>query len=227
MKKTLLISTALLFSAAMFAQTTVKSIEAIKDNTNIQSNKSGSKLNTSGSASSATSIQSHAATKAESKSYAELKEENKEAAQEKQTLVMKANDKKQQSEKMAAKDHSVSASAHSNTSVKASAGDNNYSNNASINDGATVSTARVKSEGTQVKNDGKAVVIAKTNATMESGNQVAAKVNKTTVKGGEKISATSATAVKSGVATAHIVKPRPAAIKMNTIVKTNTGVRIK
>lgn len=227
MKKTLLISTALLFSVITFAQTTVKNSEAIKDNTTIQTSKSGSKVNNSGNASGATSIQSHTATKAENKSYAELKEQNEKAAKAKQTLVMQANDKEQKSEKMASKDHSVSASAHSNTSVHASAEDNNYSNNASINDGATVSTARLKSKGTQIKNEEKAAVTAKTDATLENGNHVAAQVNKIAEKGGEKINATSTAAVKSGAATAHIVKPRPASIKMNTMVKTNAGIRIR
>lgn len=227
MKKTLLISTALLFSAVTFAQTTVKNSEAIKDKTTIQSSKDGSKVNSSGNATSATSIQSNTANNAGGKSYAEIKKENKEAATEKQKLVTQAKDKEQKSEKMASKDRTVSASAHSNTSVNASAGDNNYSNNTSLNDGATVSTAHLKNRGKQIKNEEKATVTAKTNSTLENGNQVATRVNKTAVKGGEKINTTSSTAVQSGAASAHIVKPRPASIKMNTMVKTNAGIRIK
>jgi hypothetical protein len=56
MKTTFLISGMLIISAALSAQTTVKNSDAAKGKTSIQSNKSGSDINSTGSASTATHI---------------------------------------------------------------------------------------------------------------------------------------------------------------------------
>jgi len=227
MKTTLLFSTALLLSAASFAQTTVKNSDAIKNHSTIQSDKGGSQVNSSGNASSATYIQSNAANKAENKSYAEIKKEKKAVANEKHTVATKAKEKGQESEEIASQDRTVSASAHSNTKVNASEGDNNYSNKTSINNGATLSTAHTKNRGNQLKNEEKAAITSKTNATMENSNHVVTNVNKTAIKGDEKINTTSSAAIHSEAASAHAIHLRPASMNMRTRVKTNGGIRIK
>ena len=90
MKTTLLLSIGFLFSAASFAQTNVKNSEAIKDHAGIESNKGASQINTSGNASSATSIQSNAVNKAGNKSHAEIKKEKKAVETEKNTVATEA-----------------------------------------------------------------------------------------------------------------------------------------
>src|SRR5665647_341997 len=227
MKTTLLFSTVLLLSTASFAQTTIKNSEAIKDQTSIQSNKGGSQVNNSGSTSSATTIQSNAVNNAGHKSHAEIKKEKKAMATEKQAVATQAKEKGQESKQMASEDHTVSASAHSNTKVNASEGDNNYSNNTSLNNGATVSSSRIKNRGNQLKDEEKAAIKTQANATVENTNQVKTNVNKTAIKGSEKINAGSSAAIHTAAASAHAIHPRPASIKMGTMVKTNAGIRIR
>jgi len=227
MKTTLLFSTLFFLSTASFAQTKVKNSEAIKDQTSIQSNKAGSQVNSSANASSATSIHSNIVNKAKNGSTAEIQEGNKAMAAEKQALAAEANDKGQRISKEASQDRSVSASAHSNTKVKASEGDNNASNNTSLNNGATVSSSRIKNRGNQLKDDEKAGIKTQANATVENSNQVKTNVNKTAIKADKGISTASSTVVHTGAASAHAIHPRPASIKMGTMVKTNAGIRIR
>jgi hypothetical protein len=227
MKTTLLFSTVLLLSAASFAQTKVKNSEAIKDQTSIQSNKGGSQVNNSGNASSATTIQSNAVYNAGHKSHAEIKKEKKAMANEKHTVATKAKEKGQESKQMASEDRTVSASAHSNTRVNASEGDNNVSNNASLNNGATVSSTHIKNRGNQLKDEEKSAIKTQANATIENTNHVKTNVNKTAIKGSEKIKTASSAAIHARAASARAIHPRPASIKMGTMVKTNAGIRIR
>jgi len=227
MKTTLLLSIGFLFSAASFAQTNVKNSEAIKDHASIESNKGASQVNTSGNASSATSIQSNALNKAGNKSHAEIKKEKKAVATEKNTVATEASAKGQETKKIALQDHTVSASAHSNTKINASEGDNKISSNTSSNNGASLSTAHIKNRGSQVKNEGKAAIKTQANATVETTNRVKTHVNKTAIKAGKKINTASSSAVQAHAASAHAIQTRPVSIKTGTMVNANGGIKIR
>ncbi len=226
MKTTLLFSTVFLFSTASFAQTTVKNSEAIKNKTSIQSSNAGSQIDNSGNASSATSIQSNAVNKTQSKSYAEIKKGKKAAITEKHTLASEAKAKGEESKKAASQNHTVSVSTHSNTNANASEKDNNLGNNTSLDNGAAPSSAKIKNSGNQVKDEEKAAIISKTNATMENSNHAKTTATKTAIKAGEKINTASSTAVHAGAASAHSIHVKPVSVKTGTMIKTNAGIKL-
>jgi hypothetical protein len=227
MKKTLLFSTALLLSAATFAQTTVKNREAIKGQAIIQSDKNSTEANGSANASSSSSVHSDAVNNMENQSSAEIKNEHKAIVAEKEKIATEAKEEGQKSEKMVADDHTISTSAHSNTEANAQAKDNNISINSSINNPETLSSAEIKNKGNQMKNDGKAIVQTQADATVENSKLVKAKVHKTATKAGNKINTVTSTAVQAGAGTVHAVKITPVSIKTGAQVKTNTGIKIK
>jgi hypothetical protein len=135
--KTKLLLSALLLSATSFAQVTLKNSEAIKGQTDIQNNQGGSQVNSSGNASSATSIHSNAATNAKDQSAAEIKKGKEAIAAEKQTVTTEAKSKAQEAKDVASKDRTVSASIHSDSKPDAAAEDNNLSGNPSLNGSGT------------------------------------------------------------------------------------------
>ena len=227
MKKTLLFSTALLLSAATFAQTTVKNREAIKGQTIIQSDKNSTQANGSANASSSSSIHSDAVKNTENQSSAEIKKEHKAIVAKKQKIATEAKEEGQKSEKMVSDDHTISASAHSNTEANAPAKDNNVSINSSINNTEILSSAEIKNKGKEVKNEGKANIQTQADATVENSKLVKAKVHKTATKAGNKINTVTSTAVQAGAGTVHAVKITPVSIKTGAQVKTNTGIKIK
>jgi len=237
MKKTFLFSAVLLFSAASFAQTSVKNSEAIKHQTSVESNESGSHVNASANASSATSIHSNAAHK-KNKSHAEIKKEKKALAAEKRAQAAEANNKGQMISGIAS-DHSAStsgrskgqlisgiasegrsnsASAHSKTKANVADEDNNLSDNTSLN-----GTAEIKNRRKQIKNEEKENMEAAGDATVKSSNHVKTHINKKAIHAHKKINATSANVVEA----AHAIQPKPVSIKTGAQVRTNAGIKIR
>ena len=238
MKKTFLFSAVLLFSAGSFAQTSVKSSEAVKHQTNVESNRSGSHVNASANASSTSAIHSDVISKAKNKSRAEIKKEKKALAAEKRAQVAEANNKGQMisgiasgqtaspsgSNKggvisgIASEGRSISASAHSQTKANVAAGHNNLSNNTSLN-----SSAKVKHSRKQIKNEEKETRKVAGVATVKTSKHVKKHVNKKAIHARKKINATSANVVEA----AHAIRPKPVSTKTGAQVRTNAGIKIR
>lgn len=226
MKTTLLFSVAILLSVATIAQTTVKNQETIKSASTVQSEKGSSEVKSAGSVSSATSIQSNAASSAEHKTHATAEKSKNEIAAEKKEAVAKAKTEEQEGKKAVSKDVTVSANVQSYTKVAASENNNKTEENASLNNQASVSSTSIKNSGNQMKEKGKVAVSNSTASAVVTGTHVKTGVNKAVVKTGEKVNAASATTIKAGSPAAHSIKPGSAPLKMNTHVKTNSGIRI-
>lgn len=227
MKKTLLFSAAILLSVASFAQTTVKNQGTLKNSSAVQSQKGGSEVKSSGSASSSTSIQSDAVKSTEHKTYSAAEKGKTEIAAEKKEIAAKAKTAEEKGKKTAAQDVTVSAGTQSDAKIDANENNNKTQGNANLSTEATVSSAAIKNSGNQMKQEAKNSVSAGTDLAVKNTNQVKTKANNTVIKSGEKINAASATTIKSGSSAAHSIKPGSAALKMNTHVKTNTGIIIK
>lgn len=227
MKTTLLFSAAILVSVVTFAQTSVKNQETVKSITAVQSDKGSSEVKSSGSASSSTNIQSNAANSTEHKAYSTAEKGKNEIAAEKQALATKAKTEAQQAKKTASQDVTVSANAQSDTKITATEKNNKTQENASFNAGTHVSSKGIKNSSNHMMKESEATVGNSAVSAIETGNGVKTGVSKATVKTGETTNAASATTIKSRSSTAHSVKPAPASLKMNTHVKTNSGIRIK
>jgi hypothetical protein len=119
MKTTLLLLSGLFLSVASFAQTTVKNSEAIKHQTSVESNRSGSHVNSSADASSASSIHSNAVNKSKNQSRAEIKKEKKAIAAEKRAQAAEANAKGKLISGIASEKQDASTSADSKTEANA------------------------------------------------------------------------------------------------------------
>lgn len=227
MKTTFLISGMLIISAALSAQTTVKNSDAIKSKTSVQKENGDSRISNSGSASSATTIQSDATQNAKSKSYAEVKKENEAVATEKQTLNAAAKTKEKQIKKEVSQDRSASVSANSNATANASAENNNYSDNTSINSSGKVSSYSLEDGSNKVKKEEKANIKTAVDATAEKTGRVKAVAEKATIKQQKSINAASSTTVKAGASYAHTIHPTPVSVKTRTMVRTNAVINIK
>ena len=238
MKKTFLFSAVLLFSAASFAQTSVKNSEAVKHQTSVESNGSGSQVNASANASSTSAIHSNAVNAAKKKSHAEIKKEKKALAAEKQAQVAEANNKGQMisgiasgktaslsgSNKgevisgIASEGRSVSASANSQTKANLAAGHNNLSDNTSLN-----SSAEVKHRRKQIKNEEKETREVSGDAIVKSNKHVKTRLNKKTIQAHKKISATTANVAE----VTNAVRPKPVSVKTGAQVRTSAAIKIR
>lgn len=227
MKTTLVVSAALLFSTASFAQTTIKNTGAVMDKASIQNERSGSEVNNSGSAYSATSIHSNDVNKMENKSLAEIEKEKKSIAAKKHEAAAEAKAKGEESKKMTSQDATISVSTHSSADVNSSIENNKFNSNASLNNSETVSSDRIKSKGRQIKNDGKAEVKTQADGTIEKSNRLKSDANKTADKTAKKVNRTSSATVNAGAASAHSFHTRPVSVKAATIVRTNAGIKIR
>jgi hypothetical protein len=238
MKKTLLFSAVMIFSAGAFAQTSVKNSAAVKHQTSVESNKDGSHVNTAADASSAASIHSDRVNKANNKSRSEIKKERKALAAENRAQAAEAENKGRKISRIASgqsgsasgsskgelisgiasEGRSGSASAHSKTNTDVAAEHNNLSDNTSLSSSAVIKRSRK-----QIKNKEKENREAASNASVKSSNHVNAHLNKKAVKANKKINATSANVVEA----AHAVQPKPVSIKTGAQVRTNAAIKIR
>lgn len=182
MKTTLVVSAALLFSTASFAQTTIKNTGAVMDKASIQSERSGSEVNNSGSAYTATSIRSNDVNKMENKSQAEIEKEKKFIAAKKHEAAAEAKAKSYEAKKKASQGATVSVSAHSEADANSSVKENSVSSHTSLNSSEIVSSSQIENKGKQIKNDGKAAVKTQADGAIEKSNQLKSSVNTTQIK---------------------------------------------
>jgi hypothetical protein len=221
MKKTSLFSIALLFSSILVAQTSIQNSGAANGSTSIQSNKSGAQSNSTANASSQTNLLSDAVSKAKSKTSTEIEKENKAAV---------ANKNKAQAALSAEENKSMKSqdlSAQSGSDINVSAKGNNTNNNTSIKGGSTLPISPSKTDAHQIMDKGEAVVITKSNPTVEGGQKMAINVNRSTVKAENKGKAFASTTLHAGATSATTIKPHPVSIKTNTMMKTNGGIQIR
>ncbi|WP_301924188.1 hypothetical protein [Ferruginibacter sp.] len=226
MKTTLLLSAAILLSTASFAQATVRSQQAVNNATSLQSQKGNSELKNSGNVSSSTNMQTNAVNSSASEATTSVEKGKTKIAAEKQTMSAKAAEEKQPVKAVATQDASVSANTHLAANVGASERNNKTEQNASLTGEATISTVNIKKNSNQVKGNGKTVINTNVAATVAAGNRVKTSVHTIAIKTGEKVNTTAVTTIKSSSAIAHSIKPA-AVVKMNTHIKTNTGIKIK
>ncbi|MEO6355445.1 MAG: hypothetical protein ABIU77_20875 [Ferruginibacter sp.] len=224
MKTRLLFSAAFLVATASFAQTSVNSQQATNSVTTVRSEKGSSEVKSADNASSTTGVQSNAVNSTGHKVNAGVEKGKSEIAEEKQALAAKAAAEKQEVKTAVSQDATVSANTQSDVNITASEKNNKTAQNASLAGQATVSTADIKERGTMVKENSKMTVNTGAAAAVSTGGQVKTGVHKTVVKTGEKINATAVTTAKATTSTGHAIKP---AVKMNTHVKTNAGIKIK
>ena len=196
MKKTLLISTALFLSAASFAQTSASNSEAVKDQTNIQHNKSGTQVNSSANASSATTIHTAIVKDARDGSTEQIKEDNQAMAAEKQALAAQAKTKGRQTANTASKGRSEAASANSKAKTDVtSTEDNNLDENSSLKGDESVSGSSDNNQVGKLKSEEKEDV----HATLKGDNRSQVAVDKTTATVKDKIDATAKAAENSSL----------------------------
>ncbi len=226
MKKTSLLSIALLLSAAIFAQTSVKNSEAINDNTSFQSNKNGSHVNSSASVSTHANILSEAGHKSKSKTYTEIPREKKAVATKIKTGAQAGSTAKE-SKKITSKEASLSGSAQTTTGANTSARASNIRSHTSFGNHKTVSTFRSGTNAHQIKGEGKSVAITKNNATMGNEHHEATAINKSTIKEGNEEKANSASVVRSETSSIQTIKPRPVSVKTSMLVRVNGGIKLK
>lgn len=224
MKTTLLFSAALLLVTASFAQTSVKSQQVANSVTTLNSEKGAGDVKSAGNASSSTTVQSNAENNTGHKVNEGVEKGKSEIAEEKQAVAAKATAEKHQVKAMASQDATVSANTLSDVNITASEKNNKTAQNASLGSQATVSTASVKRDGNQVKENSKMAVNTSAATAVSTGNQVKTDVHKTVVTTDKKVSATAVNTINASSSAAHAIKPA-AAVKMNTSVK--TGIKIK
>ncbi|HZI69029.1 MAG TPA: hypothetical protein VFD44_04940 [Hanamia sp.] len=199
MKRTLLISTALIFSAASFAQTTVNNSQSVKGAANISHNKSGTQVNSSANASSATSIHSSVVQNAKSGATEQIKEDNQAMASEKQAIAAKAKTKGQKVAKAA--------------KLKG----NNTSENSSISGNAS-SSASVNGKLKSSENES-------VHATLKGDNRSEVAVEKIALAKTHKVEASTKNAVHTTVTEVHTVKVKP--VKVNTAARVNSAAVVR
>ncbi len=227
MKTTLLFSAAILFSAATFAQTTVKNQEAIKTVSTVKSQNGGSEVHSSGSTSTATEVQSNAVNKTGNKADAAAEKGKTQIVTEKEALATKAKTETQQAKNEASHERAVSAETELGTKIAIGDRDNKIDGNTSLNSDATVSSIGIKNNGNMVKEKGEISVGSGTTFIVATGNQVKSEANKSVIKTGEKINAFTVNTIKAGSSTTHSIKQKSPSVKTTTLVKTNSGISIK
>ena len=227
MKTTCLFSAAILLSIATFAQTTVKKQQTANTVSAIRTEKGSSEVNSSGSASSSTSIRSNAVNNTENKAHATAEKGKNEIAAKKQEVITKAKTEEQQVKEATSKDVTVSANAQSNTGITAAEKDNKTEGNASLSNGTTVSSTAITNNSNQMNGELIGTTTAGTDLTVNKVNKVKTGSTEAVIKTCEKVHVGTATTVKAGSSVIHTVKPNPAALKVNSQVKANGGIRIK
>ena len=202
MKKTLLISTALIFSAASFAQTSINNSQSVKGAANISHNKAGTQVNNSANASSATSIHSSVVQNAKSGSIEQIKEDNQAMASEKQVIAAKAKTKGEQV--------AEAAKLKGNNSNENSSISGDASSSASVN-------GKLKSSENQ-----------SVHATLKGDNRSEVVVEKVALAKTHKVEATTKNTVHTSVAKIHSVKvKRVKPVKVNTAARVNTSAVVR
>ena len=200
MKTAIFISAALLLAASSFAQTTVNNNSNVKSATAIQADKQGAGVSGQTSTSASTSVQSNTPNKIESKTQSGVAKTKKQVVIEKEAVKASASNQ-EKALATTADNANVSADVHNKSVLAASEQSNKVAGNASLNGQAKVSTSAVKNTTTSVKTHSETAVAAAQNTTVKTTQ-----------------------AVKPMVQT---IKPAPAAVKINSSIKTNAGIRIK
>ena len=202
MKRTLLISTALIFSAASFAQTTVNNSQSVKGAANISHNKAGTQVNSSANASPATAIHTSVVQNAKSGATEQIKEDKQAMASEKQAIAAKAKAKGQQ----------VAEAAKSK--------DNNTGENSSISGDASSSAS--------VNGKLKSTTNQSVHATLKRDNRSEVAVEKTALAKTHKVEAGAKNTVHASVAKIHSVKMKSVKpVKVNTAARINSAAVVR
>ncbi len=132
---------------------------------------------------------------------------------EKKAVEEKAKTEEKQAIKNASKDRSLSAEGQSDAALSAGNKGNKINENSSLNSQAKLSVSGVETTDKQLGEKGKTSAESANTVAAQSSSAVKAKASKT----GNKMEKTVKTTVK----------PKPASVKMNAQVKTNTAIRIK
>lgn len=221
MKQTLLFSAAIIFSTALFAQTTVNDNSNVKSKTTLQSTREGSGVSSSGSASSTTKIGSNDVSKIEKRSKSEIKKGKKVAAQKKQQAKNELKSTGQELNEMSSANANISASGRSNSSVNFSGNDHDASQNNSLKSNVLISSDNQRST------QGKTLVKTNVNEVREGTANAGTMVRNKASKNMKKMNKRKSVSVKAGANTSNNIEVKPATIKTGTIFNGSTGIKIK
>lgn len=222
MKTTLLFSTAVLLSITTFAQTTVNNQGTGKSVSTVQKEKGKGKIESSGTASSSSAVNSNAVNNT-GKTAASAGENVKTVvASEKNHIDATAKAKKDQGEKLLVEEKRITAASATGAELTAGEQDNKVTGNSSLTNGVSVNSPGIQNTGEHVKNEISPVTSKITTTAVVASNQVKPAV----VEIHEKVNAVSSTKVAATTSVAPSIKPVPA-IKANGNVKVNTGIRIQ
>ena len=201
MKRTLLISTALIFSAASFAQTTLNNSQSLKGADNISHNKAGTQLNSSADASSATTIHSSIVQDTKSGATEQIKEDNRAMASDKQAIAAKAKAKGQQVAETA----------------KLKGNNTNEYSSISGDASSSVATGKLKS------NENESLY-----ATLKGDNRSKVAVEKTAIAKTHKVEAGTKSTMHETIAKVHRVKiKRVKPVKVTTAARVNAAAVLR
>ncbi|MEO6682307.1 MAG: hypothetical protein ABIN48_05725 [Ginsengibacter sp.] len=221
MKQTLLFSAAIIFSTALFAQTTVNNNSNAKSKTTVQSTREGSGVSSSGSASSTTKIESNDVSKIEKRSKSEIKKGKKAAAHKKEQAKNELKSTGEELNEMSSADAKISASGQSNSSVNFSDNDNNANQSNSLKSNVLISADN------QGSTEGKTLIKTKVSEVTEGTANAGTEVRNRTSKKIEKMNKRKSVSVNAGANTSNNIEVKPATIKTGTIINGNTGIKIK
>ncbi len=208
MKKTVLISTALILSAATFAQTQVSNHDAVKGQTKIEHSNTGTQVNSSQNASSATTMHTDVVKNGKSSAAATIKEKQQAMVAEKQSLAAKAKAQVQQTASVA-KDGATVV-------------DNNLDQNSSTNSNGSVSVSNDNNTVGKLKSSQNESI----HATLKGDNRSQVAVEKTADKPAGHIKAASKSAVHTTAGAAHSVRIKPVSVKTGAHINTGAGIGI-
>jgi hypothetical protein len=221
MKTKVLFAAALLLSASSFAQeVAVKNEQAASASTTV---KSGSTANTNISSSSNTEVNSNAAEKVAAKADQKGQEANKTVTTQKEAVTGQVRTDIATTQKSMQETSNGSGDIHANAQADARSGSNKVDQDASLNSQGAVSAEGFKSSGKELKKEGQTSLNSQTASAVQITNHG---VNQTK-RAVTKTNASTATAIHSSAGIANSAKPKPASIKMNTRLKSNTGLKIK
>jgi hypothetical protein len=240
MKTKVLFAAALLLSASSFAQeVAVKNEQAASASTTV---KPGSTANANISSSSKTEIKSNAAENSSMKADQKVREANTTVTTQKEALTGQVQADMATTHKTVQEKRNESGDIHVNAQADAGSGRNKVGRDASLNNQEAVSAEGFKGSGKELKKEGQASLNTQVASTAQITNHEANRTKSTVTKtnaGVEKeakmvngkaktqASAGATTAIHSGAGITNGAKPKPASIKMNTQLKSNSGLKIK
>jgi hypothetical protein len=213
MKTTFLFPACLLIAAVSFGQTVVKNEQQTKSLTTAQAGKSGPQLNSSTSTSSSASIQSNAVNETEKTAHSDAEKGKQYISAEKKAATEEAKTEEKEVKNTASKNQSLSVGEQSDATLNTGNKDNKISENSSLNNQAKLSGPGVETTDKQLEKKGKTTAESASAIAAQGSNAVKTKTDKTEEKMEKRVKTT--------------VKPKPASIKMDALVKANTAIRIK